>query len=107
MQNVCVFSALSSTAPQQMQQRPYARTGQPNQPRTGMYQQQVRRPEGQENPYAPYNGAASYGTYFRPAEEEENEGSTPANTQRPGRRTAYRQAQEAARQNQEDNELNM
>ena len=92
---------------QQMQQRPYARTGQPNQPRTGMYQQQVRRPEGQENPYAPYNGAASYGTYFRPAEEEENEGSTPANTQRPGRRTAYRQAQEAARQNQEDNELNM
>lgn len=91
---------------QQMQQRPYARTGNPNQPRTGMYQQQAHRGEGQENPYAPYNGAQSYGTYFRPAEEGENEGGTPPSPQRPGRRTAYRQAQEA-RQQQENDDLNM
>ncbi len=101
------------------QQHPYARTADPAQPRTGMYQQQpaARRPSAPQNPaanqpdspYAPYTGMQSYqgGNFRRPQEEDGNEGVTPSNTQRVGRRTAYRQAQEAARQAQESDDLNM
>lgn len=97
------------------QQRPYARTANPSQPRTGMYQQQtpVRRPASQQSDqnasqYAPYSGTQNYptGTFRRPADSE---GAAPAPAQRVGRRTAYRQAQEAVRRTQEnqDNELNL
>ena len=80
------------------QQRPYARTASPNQPRTGAYASQVRRPDSQYTNYAGETG----GSYFRPAEDftpEEGGESAP----RVGRRTAYRQAQ----RQQEDNSLDM
>ena len=80
-----------------------------------MYQQQtpVRRPASQQSDqnasqYAPYSGTQNYptGTFRRPADSE---GAAPAPAQRVGRRTAYRQAQEAVRRTQEnqDNELNL
>ena len=97
---------------QQQQQRPYARTAAPGQPRTGTYpnpQSQVRRPvETTDQPTNTYNAYArptyQQETYFRPAEDQPQAEATPdeGTTQRSprvGRRTAYRQAQ----QNNQDN----
>ena len=100
---------------QQQQQRPYARTTNPPQARTGMYQQQttVRRsinvPVTQEMPgqHANYAENGYTSSFRRPAEEQITE-TTADSPQRVGRRTAYRQAQEAARMVQEkDENLNM
>ena len=99
------------------QQRPYARTAAPGQPRTGVYPNQqptARRPvtNGTQpqstSQYKPYSGAGyDAASYYRPADSapvqaapiasEEEEGTT-QRTPRVGRRTAYRQAQEAANQ---------
>ncbi len=77
---------------QQAQQRLYARSAVPGQPRTGAYpnQQTVRRP----NPDSAY-GDSSYGSH-RP--QETADGSQP----RVGRRTAYRQAQQKQESSYED-----
>ena len=108
----------------QQQQRPYARTANPAQPRTGTYPNQqtaVRRPMAQEgqstSQYAPYSGVSSYnaGGYYRqaePAPEAEMKPSTADETatqpaQRVGRRTAYRQAQAAARQAENNHSLDL
>ena len=104
------------------QQRPYARTTASAQPRTGTYPNQqtaVRQPvtrSAEEAPaqYTPYTGTSAYGTgnAFRPAETSANEEAVQENAQQPttqrvGRRTAYRRAQEAAGRNQENNDLKM
>ncbi len=92
----------------QQQQRPYARTAAPNQPRTGAYPNQtVRRPEGSAveqatNTYTPYTRPAQQAEEpLRPAEPQTiRESPVTGDTQRNprvGRRTAYRQAQEASR----------
>jgi uncharacterized protein YgiM (DUF1202 family) len=79
------------------QQRPYARTAAPGQPRTGTYPNQTRRPaEPPASQYAPYTGENVSGTYFRPAQDHAAQAAP-----RVGRRTAYRQAQRA--QENEDN----
>lgn len=82
------------------QQRPYARSAAPAQPRTGTYPNQNRQPTVSR--YSGYTGEG--GAYFRPAEEDftpENSGDSASDMPRVGRRTAYRQAQRA-REN-EDN----
>ncbi len=98
----------------QQQQRPYARTAAPNQPRTGAYpnpQSPMRRPaDGSTvnqatNTYAPYARPTWVDDVHSPAEtpsptETTASGDTQRNP-RVGRRTAYRQAQE--RQQNEGN----
>ena len=109
---------------QQQQQRPYARTASPNQPRTGTYphpQSQVRRPvSGSEmnqatNTYTPYTRPTWGDDIHDPAQISSVQTQTPSapaetpatgDTQRNprvGRRTAYRQAQELQRQQNEGN----
>ena len=99
------------------QQRPYARTAAPGQPRTGVYPNQqptARRPvtNGTQpqstSQYKPYSGAGyDAASYYRPADSapmqaapiaSAEEEDTTQRTPRVGRRTAYRQAQEAANQ---------
>ena len=101
----------------QQQQRPYARTAAPGQPRTGVYPNQqptARRPvtNGTQpqstSQYKPYSDAGyDAASYYRPADSAPVQPSATASVQeeeptqrtpRVGRRTAYRQAQEAANQ---------
>ena len=90
---------------QQQQQRPYARTAAPGQPRTGTYpgpQAQVRQQADNQptSTYTPYARPAWQDDIYAPAEETTPvaettpaDGTTQRNP-RVGRRTAYRQAQE-------------
>ena len=97
------------------QQRPYARSANPNQPRTGAYANQARRPANDsfDSQYTTYTGETG-GSYFRSMDDAftpedpsdfvpKAEKVSPAGDGRVGRRTAYRQAQ---RQN-EDNSFDM
>lgn len=85
---------------QQMQQRPYARTANPGQPRTGAYPNQggtgmTNQPMGQ---YAPYSGTSNYpgSGYSRPSANAPDQSASSAlggatQTMQPvGRRTARR-----------------
>ncbi len=97
------------------QQRPYARNAAQGQPRTGMYPDQqgaVHRPtsDGAQNQttsqYTRFSGEKDYtgGSYYHPSQQTQTapeEGDT-QRVPRVGRRTAHRQAQQNAEQNDEN-----